>query len=230
MKKNAPRMYMQLADSIIEKIQTEEIKVGDCIPPERKLAEQLNVSRSVVREAMVYLELIGVTEIKKGAGVFVISKAPTLSNTPSTKVTPYEILEARLNLEPELAFRAAQNNTDELIEKLSNCIKMMETSMLFSEDDLKKRTSIDADRQFHKTIANACTNPLFRNFHQELMSLHMIGEIWERMDELVDEPASRGRWECDHKEVFEAIKKGEPEKARTAMIKHISNIINELTQ
>lgn len=230
MKKNSGRMYVKIAEDIIEKIQSNQIRVGDSIPPERKLAEKMKVSRTVVREAMVYLELVGIAEIKKGAGVFVIRKEPLVSAQTEIQVAPHDILDARLILEPEMAYRAAQNNSPALVEELTNCIKMMESSMFFSDEELKKKTSIDADRQFHKAIANACTNPLFRKFHQELMSLHMAGDIWQRMDELADEPASRGRWENDHKEVYEAIVNGEPEAARKAMYEHISNIIKELTQ
>ncbi len=70
-KKNQDRLYLTVANEMIDRIKQKQYAVGDKIPPERKLSEELGVSRTVIREAMVYLELIGIATIKKGAGVYV---------------------------------------------------------------------------------------------------------------------------------------------------------------
>jgi len=222
------RLYIKVANEIIEQIKNKQYELGDCIPPERKLAEQLGVSRTVVREAMVYLEMVGIADIRKGSGVFVIRSTPKMGIGVAPEVTPFEILEARLLIEPELAGRAAENNTPELIAELSQCIQMMESSVHFSEETLRQQTSVDADRKFHKAISSACNNPLLIKFYTELSSLHMEGDMWMRMDELANEPAARGQWVNDHKAIFNQIKKGDSEKAREVMYQHISNVINEI--
>lgn len=231
MAENSKRLYIKVANDIMAQIEAGAYKVGDCIPPERKLSEQLGVSRTVVREAMVYLEMLGIADIRKGSGVFIISETSTLNVDRSTPdVTPFEILQARLMIEPQMAQYAAENNTPQLIQELSNCIKMMESSMYFSEEKLRKQTSVDADRQFHKAINSASNNPLIIKYYLELMDLHMVGEMWQRMDELAEEPASRGKWINDHKYIFEAIEQGDGDKAHQFMHDHLTNVIGEITE
>lgn len=230
MAENSKRLYVKVATDIIEQIKVGTYQIGDCIPPERKLADQLGVSRTVVREAMVYLEMQGIADIRKGAGVFIISNAQNLNLKSSLpEVTPFEILQARLMIEPQLARYAAEHKTPELIEELSNCIKMMESSMFFSVESLRKQASVDADRQFHQAINRMTDNPLVINFYTDLMSLHMEGDMWKRMDELADEPASRGQWIDDHKLIFSAIEQGNGEQAYQHIYDHIMNVITEIT-
>lgn len=224
------RLYIKIANGIVEQVSKGELKVGDCVLPERKLAEQLGVSRTVIREAMVYLEMLGLADIRKGSGVFIVRKEPLMAVGKAPEATPFEILDARLLIEPEIARRAAKNGGEELVEELSRCVRMMESSMYFSEEKLRQQTSVDADRQFHKAINNACNNPVLIKFYRELMSQHMEGDMWMRMDQLADEPAARGKWVNDHKVIYEAIKTGDAEQAYARMREHILNVISEITE
>ncbi len=61
----------QIMQQLAAKITSGELKPGDKIPPERQLSEQLNVSRSRVREALRALSLIGMITITPGGGTFV---------------------------------------------------------------------------------------------------------------------------------------------------------------
>ncbi|MCG9552019.1 FadR family transcriptional regulator [Vibrio sp. Isolate31] len=223
------RLYITVANQIINRINAKQYLVGDKIPPERKLSEELNVSRTVIREAMVYLELSGIAEIKKGAGVFVLQSQPHLPSPSLSEFTPNDILSARKIIEGEFAKQAALNNTPELINELQQCLDMMNASQFFSSIELRHKTSHDADQQFHCAIASACQNPLLTIFHQDLMSIHMKGKMWDRMEVIANEPTAKGIWIDDHQAIFNAIKSGEPEQAESAMIKHIDNVIDKLS-
>ncbi|HOP87005.1 MAG TPA: GntR family transcriptional regulator, partial [Syntrophorhabdaceae bacterium] len=67
------RYSEQIASLIQKKIIKEDILVGSRLPTERQLAEDLNVSRAVVREALRILDSLGHIQIKKGpkGGIFV---------------------------------------------------------------------------------------------------------------------------------------------------------------
>ena len=65
------RLYVQIARQIAAAVQQEQFKVGDRLPPERTLAEELNVSRASVREALSALEILGIVESRTGNGTFV---------------------------------------------------------------------------------------------------------------------------------------------------------------
>lgn len=223
------RLYIKIASDILLKIQNGCILIGERISPERKLADELGVSRTVVREAMVYLELIGVAEIRKGSGVYVISGEPRSIPGDLPDVTPYEVTEARRVLESQLAAIAALKASDKAIAELEECVILMEAAKRFSRPDLRKSASVDADMQFHVLIAQCCENPLLIKFHSELMQNHMGGEMWARLNIMADEPAERGIWTDDHRKILESIKAKDPKAAYTAMDNHLNNVISEIT-
>ncbi len=64
-------LYYQLAEHLKEQIQTGDLAVGDQLPPERELAQQMGVSRMTARQAVAYLVNEGFIEVKPGIGTFV---------------------------------------------------------------------------------------------------------------------------------------------------------------
>jgi len=223
------RLYIKIATDILDQISKGLISVGERIPPERKLSDELGVSRTVIREAMVYLELIGVAEIRKGSGVYIINQEPLHLPNELPDVTPYEVTEARRILESQLAAIAAEKATDKIIEELEECVVLMENAKRFSKPELRKSASVDADMQFHVLIAQCSDNPLLFKFHAELMQKHMGGEMWDRLNIMAGEPAERGVWTDDHRKILEAIKARDPKASYQAMENHLNNVISEIT-
>lgn len=68
--KPAKKMFLQIVKQLRELIIDRHIQPGDKLPSERVLCEQLNTSRSSVREALRSLELLGLIETKHGGGTF----------------------------------------------------------------------------------------------------------------------------------------------------------------
>ena len=62
------KIYKNIVEQIVELIHDGSLKKGDRIPPERSLAEMLNVSRTSVREALKVMEIMGIIEIRPGEG------------------------------------------------------------------------------------------------------------------------------------------------------------------
>lgn len=48
---------------------------GERLPPEREIAEMLDVTRTVVREALIMLEIKGLVEVRRGAGIYVLDNS-----------------------------------------------------------------------------------------------------------------------------------------------------------
>ena len=110
--RNNKTLYGQIADILRERIMSGEIKPGDILPPERELAEEMQVSRIPVREAMKSLEYLGVVKQIRGKGVLV--QTADLSNILKvvgplvTTITPQILLnlfDFRLAIEPYGAAR-----------------------------------------------------------------------------------------------------------------------------
>src|SRR5262245_52075396 len=102
------RLYQQVADQIGGLIRSGEFRSGDRLPPERELARKLGVSRPVVREAMIALEIAGFVEVRGGAGTFVQSARPAsnhaLAALSDPGPSPFDLIAARQMLEGEIAF------------------------------------------------------------------------------------------------------------------------------
>ena len=74
--------YRQIADRLASDIATGRLKVGDQIPPERTIAEDLGISRMTVRMALRHLAERGMIEARVGQGTFV--GAPVIQQQLST--------------------------------------------------------------------------------------------------------------------------------------------------
>lgn len=106
----AKRPYQELGLVLRQELMSGQYRVGDRLPPERDIAERLDVSRTVVREAIIMLELENLVEVKKGSGVYVLnipSEASSRENVISDEAGPFEMLQARQLLESNIAEFAA---------------------------------------------------------------------------------------------------------------------------
>lgn len=76
--RSVPRTFEQVARQIVDYISDENLEKGDKLPPERKLCELLEVSRSSVREGLRVLELLRYLDSRQGGGTFVGEAPPYL--------------------------------------------------------------------------------------------------------------------------------------------------------
>ena len=67
------RSYKKIGSILKQDLTDGLYRIGERLPPERDLAEKMNVSRTVVREAIIMLELENLVEVRKGSGVYVIN-------------------------------------------------------------------------------------------------------------------------------------------------------------
>ncbi|MEI6898040.1 MAG: GntR family transcriptional regulator, partial [Psychromonas sp.] len=144
------RLYQKIGLALQERIKVDEFKVGDRLPPERDIAEEMEVSRSIVREAIIMLELQGLVEVRKGSGVYV-NKLPTkeAQSQPAIRevsdIGPFELLQARQVLESQIASFAAKNVTKNDISKLREALDTERKQLETGHGDY------DGDEMFHLT-------------------------------------------------------------------------------
>ena len=92
------RLYQQLAAELKTRIEQGVYLVGDKLPAERFIADEKNVSRTVVREAIIMLEVEGYVEVRKGSGIHVISNHPKYQQVADESLEfanygPFELLQ-----------------------------------------------------------------------------------------------------------------------------------------
>src|SRR5476649_2464039 len=124
---NLMRLYQEIGGHLRRDIHGGKYAPGDRLPPERDIAESFSVSRSVVREALIMLELEKVVDVRKGSGVYVLTPPPEASGKwtafqGDSGFGPFELLQARQLLESEVAAFAATQATKADILKMRDAI------------------------------------------------------------------------------------------------------------
>jgi DNA-binding FadR family transcriptional regulator len=115
--------------NLVELLQQQKLKVGDSIPKEIELAEALGVSRTVIREALLRLRLMGLIESKKKKGAVITS--PDIFGNLSKSMNPHildpgtlkEVFEIRLVLEIGMADFLFHRITKDDIKELKQIVK-----------------------------------------------------------------------------------------------------------
>src|SRR5690625_618545 len=153
------RLSDHIADDIISMISIEKrFKPGDQLPNENALSEELNISRTTLRESIRILVANGVLEIKRGRGTFVkkdfeVSHTmQSLNNLSNKRMDVKDLYEIRLIFEPEAAYYATIRATDAELHRILEYGQQIEQQIKLGLD----RT--DAEQKFHKSISKATHN------------------------------------------------------------------------
>jgi len=203
---------------LVEILQKKKLKVGDSIPKELELAETLGVSRTVIREALLRLRMMGLIESKKKKGAVITS--PDLFAIMSKSMNPHildqetlkEIFEIRLVLEIGMADFLFQRITKEDIEELKEIVKkepMITDQHLFN---------ISHEIAFHGKLYEITGNETLKKFQKMLLPVfdyvHHSGLLGKEM------PLKKF---VSHKGLVDILETGTPELFRNAMRHHLEN-------
>ena len=210
----------QIADVIQEMITTQQIRVGDRLPPERELSQLLNVNRSTIREAIGLLQERGMVQMKAGSGTYVIHMPPDTVGQAikryfvSRNCSQKDLMAVRLVLEPEIAALAASKATPEDLSSLGEALGRMEAG--WPSQDYEAYSAADVD--FHFTLAVASHNDLFVGIASGTSALM---RIWIGTTFRLAKHEDSFRL---HREVYEAVVARDAGRARDAMRTHIETI------
>lgn len=214
------RLYMKIVEQIQRRILAGELKVGDHLPPERDLAEQFQVSRTAVREAVKTLSEKGLVAVRPGRGTFVTngtSQAVRSSLGMMMKIGQpdgtQDVVEVREIFEPEIAALAAQRASAENIAAMLRAVETMDQALNDAE------TFIEADLDFHLALAEASNNVIILALLDSFVDL--LREQRMRIF-FVDGGPQRGQ--MHHKRILDAVIHHKPEAARDEMRKHLLQV------
>lgn len=212
----------QVVEQIEQLIIDGHLRQGDQLPAERFLSERLSVSRSVVREAVKSLQEKGLVEVRPGVGTFVHNGMSKIMRESIERMVLFDgqhgianLLEVRDILEPEIAALAANKATENDIEDLKKAVKNVEESLTDNE------AFIEADRDFHVTLAQATQNQLVVNLLASVIEL-LPEERRKIFESRSEEPKYRAQ--AYHKQILQAIVSRDPNLARTTMLDHMKQV------
>jgi DNA-binding FadR family transcriptional regulator len=205
-------------------IEAENLKPGDKLPAADELCRQFAVSRTVVREAIASLKAEGRLRSLRGSGVYVETPPAVNGGLAMFMAAPEEIadildfMEFRIAVEVEAAGLAAERRTE------VNLLRMAQALAQFRLHIDDKTLATDADRAFHRAIADATSNKRFRLFVDEvgerLIPRRALGATF------VDQKSKTEFLEvidAEHRRIYDAISDRKPDEARLAMRRHLED-------
>jgi GntR family transcriptional repressor for pyruvate dehydrogenase complex len=210
------RLYEQLAARLLDYVEVTGLRVGDRLPSERDLATALQVSRASVRQATVALEVRGTLEVRHGDGIYLRSLPSDSGHMMELMTRRHRlpaILEAREALETQLAALAAARRTEADLRAMARALDVM-------TDDIESGgLGEDGDRLFHEAVTRAARSPLLADFMAGLAL-----PIRETRRSSLGEPGRPRRSLRAHRQILDAIERGDEAGARRAMRRHVNMV------
>lgn len=217
------KLYHKIAYIFKQDIQEGKYHVGDMLPAERVISEQMNISRTVVREAMIMLEVEGYVEVRKGSGIRVKSQhgnaniSDLLNESASNFILscgPFELLQARQLIESNIAeFAAIQATKQDLVALM----RIQEKAK--SED--RARDS-NWDKEFHIQLARCTQNSVIVHIAKLLCEQREKNPYWQKMHEHIMDDSIVSWFEA-HDAILKALMQRDPKAAKLAMWRHLEN-------
>jgi GntR family transcriptional repressor for pyruvate dehydrogenase complex len=213
------KVYEQVIEQIKNMIIDGTLKKGDRLPSERELVENLEVSRTSVREAIRALQIMGLIECRQGEGNFIRQNFENTLLEPISimfmlqESNPEEVLEVRKIIEIETVALAVNKITSEQLDDL----KKISDSFKVCKDEEK---NVKYDKEFHYKIAKASGNLLIINILNAMSSIMDSFLKDARKKILIDEnnlTVLANQHEC----IYEAIKSKDEARASLEMKKHL---------
>lgn len=227
------RKSVIVADQILQAIESSDISPGDKLPSEHDLAEQMNVSRPSIREALSGLQAIGVVEAKAGSGTYVSQSLPTLSNRDPNlsflekEASHLHIVEARDTIETavvDIIFDKIDDQTD--FSQLRSVLERMKSH----STDREYQQYMDADHDFHLTLLQLTKNPLVEQALTPLADT-INGKVYRELTRkyyLIDDQHIQRCYNI-HRAIHDALVGGDLQKAKHNMHRHWTLMKEALT-
>jgi len=202
---------------INDKVLSGELRPGDKLPAERVLAEQLQVSRSSLREALRVLQFMGILDIRPGEGLFLESNSNMLSDHFLVshlikQFSAIEIYEARKFIEVDIVELAAKRILQEEEELLEDAYRRL----VEAKND--ETLFLDANLKFHETIASISKNDVLTEIISAIWKLTFETNLMENLFETNDiaQRSNEG-----HKKIMEAIIARDSDRAKKEIVEHL---------
>jgi GntR family transcriptional regulator, transcriptional repressor for pyruvate dehydrogenase complex len=220
------RLSDQVAQQLAEQIHAGCLEPGEKLPPEARLVEQFQVSRTVLREAVSRLKSLGLVASRQGSGVYV-SASPRYAplnfdaRHSESREAVVQMAEVRRALEAEAAGLAAQRRSAADVKRLKQAVQALDRAVKAGGD------GVEQDLQFHRAIAEASHNP-FLIGTLDYLAQFMRGAIGVTRANEARRADFAAQVREEHAAMVLAIEAADVAKARSAASRHMNNAIRRI--
>lgn len=228
--KPAARRSEQALEHVLDLVRKGKLAPGARLPSERALAEEIGVSRPMLREALNTLEAMGYLDRRSKSGNFLLTAIPHAVTDPidrglDARLLPFaDVIELRRALEGWAVEKAAAGGGRAELERLRACVEAMEAAGEL-RDDAEAERYREADLEFHRVLARMTGNLVYVHLFD------FFAQLVRRSVQL-SRTVVRGRFTDEniarHRAVLEALEARDPRRARAAMDAHFSLVEKHL--
>ncbi|MGH2715454.1 MAG: FadR/GntR family transcriptional regulator [Thermoleophilaceae bacterium] len=224
-----PARPMPLKDQVLRQlkrlIDDGGLRPGDHLPSERALAEQLQVSRGTVREAVQFLGALGLVEIRHGSGAYVRRSTKDREGlraewrrwTWRHAVRVHDLLEVRRALEALAAELAAGRGEERSLEEMAEAIERMR------EADGDVAALVQADVSFHHALSEASGNAALVELADALGA-----QLLQERAAAFDLPGRPGRSVSEHLAIYDAVRSGNASRSASSVLAHLASVEHDI--
>jgi len=218
-----------LARRILHEAEQAGLRVSERLPTERKLADDLGVSRTVVRHALAKLEAAGAVSREVGRGTFIrrfdpsaTPGTPPEANSPIdvTDIGPADVMAVRLLLEPQAMPIVVARATGRDLEEMRRCLTGGDSADTYADFEVW-------DLALHRCLMEASHNPLLMRLYA-CVETARHGQLWGDLKRRNDSTERRAQYQRQHRAVVEALHTRDSEAAVQAMQAHLADVRRNL--
>jgi DNA-binding FadR family transcriptional regulator len=200
-------------------------KAGEKLPTERELSETYGIGRAAVRRILAEAKERGLITQTVGSGTYVSKDATTLlqateTDAPGMHISPAELMEARMLIEPTIANLVVRHGTSADFLLMEECCTRAENA-----DSLQQFEYWDG--ALHQAIADATHNNFIKSVFQLMNKAREQGE-WGSLKMKSLTPERRNAYEHEHRTLVHALKDRDEERARLLTTEHLVHIRRNL--
>jgi DNA-binding FadR family transcriptional regulator len=202
-------------------IETGAYSEGDRLPPERQLALTFDAARSTVRRALDQLERAGLVSRRLGSGTYVGASAGPHGADLADRISPLQLVEARLAVEPYTTRLAVLHATRRHLDD-------MEAVLVRAEGSTEDKDGFSRwDGEFHLMIAQASSNPLLLMVYRQINQVRIHAQ-WDAMREKILTPDVIVGYNRQHRGIFNALNERDAVVAQALITEHLEKARDDL--
>jgi DNA-binding FadR family transcriptional regulator len=214
----------RLRESLIGSLRQRHWRTGDRLPTERALSEQYGLSRSTVRRVMADLKRRRLITQTVGSGTYVSDEVQhglaSMVSAAGQAVSPAELMAARLVLEPALIAMVIGNATAADFDRMDLCNREAEAAPTLEAFE-------HWDAALHEAIAEATHNRFISGVFRLMSDARAQGE-WGVLKRRSATPQRRLEYQREHRDLVEALRQRDAEKARALSLAHLVHVRDNL--
>lgn len=213
-----------LRETLLDKLKSGIWRAGHRIPTERALCAEYGLGRSAVRRVLGQLKELGLITQTVGSGTYVSERIatllPALEAPAVAAVSPAELMEVRMALEPAIVEMVIRNATPADFTRMAQCCDRAEAAHTLEDFE-------HWDGLLHEVIAEAAHNSFVSQVFKLMNQARAQGE-WGMLKRRSVTPERRDAYQREHRQLVAALRERDLERALECTRGHLQHVQRNL--